>query len=130
MPTWLEQRDPRTVGGLTVEAPRTHERTAVHLRPVESRLTLKVLEQSRYALRMILLLYTHSPSSITWLVRHIPTSPNTVIRCARVLEMSGLIVSWREEDGRCRHLYALTPIGGIVAGRPPSLWADVKLLKP
>src|SRR5207247_318850 len=107
-----------------------NERAESYLRRVEQRLSLRVIEQSRYALRMILLLHVHSPASLTWLVRHIPTSPNTVVRCAQLLETSGLIASWREESGRSRHLFTLTRLGETVAGRAPAVWAEEGLLKP
>lgn len=91
---------------------------------------LEVLEQSRYTLRMILLIHAHGPATLTWLLRNIPTSPNTVVRCARVLESSGLVVSWREEVGRNRHFYQLSALGESVADRAPTGWALLGLPKP
>ncbi len=83
-----------------------------------------MLEQSRYALRMILMLHASGPATVTWLVRNIRTSPNTVVRCAHVLESSGLVVSWRETGGRNRHLYGLTRLGEAVALRAPIAWSN------
>lgn len=83
---------------------------------------MAILEQSRYALRMIILLHARGPATITWLVRNIPTSPNTVLRCAHVLESSGLLLSWHENGGRNRHMYRLTSVGELVAIRAPVSW--------
>ena len=92
-------------------------------------LAMTVLEQSKYALRMILLLHASRLATWSWLLRHIPTSPETVLRCARILESSGLITSRRELGGRKRHLYSLTELGEAVASSPPADWVDFPLQK-
>jgi len=84
---------------------------------------LTALEESKYALRMILLLHMRGLSTTSWLVRNIPTSSETVVRCAKALETSGLIKSCRESTGRKRHVFALTKAGEMVASNPPTAWA-------
>ncbi len=91
--------------------------------------TLEILEQSKYSLRMILLLHANSAVSLSWLLRHLPTSAETVVRCARILESSGFVSSAREGGGRRRRLYALTPRGEAVATSAPPAWAPTESVK-
>ncbi len=93
---------------------------------------LLALEKSKYGLRMILLLYSNGVATLTWLTKHIPTSPNTVLRCLRVLQSLGFISDFAEPDGRRRRLYGLTSHGVGLATRPPAEWLaeEAGLRKP
>src|SRR5438093_3927703 len=84
---------------------------------------IEVIEASKYGLRMILLLHANGTVSLRWLLNRIPTSVETIVRCARILEGLGIVSSIREEQGRKRRLYTLTRRGEEVATKAPSEWA-------
>ena len=86
--------------------------------------SLIALEESKYSLRVVLLLHANGPTTFYDLVRRIPTSQGTIVRCLRVLESAGLITSRKEERGRHRRLYRLTDSGDFVANRPPTAWSE------
>ncbi len=79
---------------------------------------------------MLLLLYAKGQVTVTWLMRNIPGSSETVLRCTKVLESVGLIARSVEFGGRRRQVYALTSWGRIVATRPPAAWADSLIRNP
>lgn len=83
---------------------------------------LAALERSKYSLRIILLLYAKGTATLSWLVRHVETSPNTVVRCVRQLESAGVIEGRWDTEGQRRHTYRLTPAGRALATSPPIRW--------
>ena len=91
---------------------------------------LLTLERTKYGLRMIMLLHVRGAVPLSWLLRRIPTSPNTGMRCVSILESHGLVWSFRELRGKRRRFLALTPAGEYVASHPPDEWTDGALRFP
>ena len=87
---------------------------------------LECLERSKYSLRTILLLNGRGSVTLGWILRHIPASPGTLIRCVRVLEAAELLQSYPEAGSRRRRLYCLTDFGTAVACEPPTTWSDLR----
>lgn len=71
---------------------------------------------------MIMLLEFTGDATVSWLIRQIPTSPNTVVQCARILEEAELVFSRKEQTSLKRRLYSLTPKGKGVADTSPENW--------
>ena len=83
---------------------------------------LSHLERSKYAMRIILLLYRNREMTLYGILRSIPASPPTIVRSLRVLAIHGFLAGRREAGGRKRHFHSLTHLGLSVAVHPPIAW--------
>jgi len=83
------------------------------------------LEHSKYAIRIVLLLHRNREMTLSAILRSIRTSPSTVVRALRVLELKGFVASAQEQSGRKRRFYSLTRLGVTVAMHPPIAWNSV-----
>lgn len=86
---------------------------------------LLALEGSKYALRVILLLDRDGMARATqgWLLRRIPTSKSTGLRCLQVLESNGLLASRKRSEGRREREYWLTASGKQLSRQRPRDWS-------
>jgi len=80
------------------------------------------IERSKYSLRVILLIHLSGSASQNRLIRLVPTSVSTTVRCLKLLETGGLVASRVETSGRRRRVYRLTSKGEDMVFRPPVAW--------